>query len=91
MESYVGKVTVAGQVTLPKKLRNLLGIEEGSLVEFVLIGDALVLRKLRGDRDLLLKVRAKIRKSGITKKQVLTLVEEVAAEEWKGTYDTSIR
>ncbi|MFQ6106497.1 MAG: AbrB/MazE/SpoVT family DNA-binding domain-containing protein, partial [Thermoplasmata archaeon] len=85
------KVTVAGQVTLPKKLRDHLGIEEGTLVEFVSMGNAVVLRKLRGDRDFLRKVRAKIKKSGLTKKQVLRLVEEAAAEEWKGTYDSDIR
>jgi AbrB family looped-hinge helix DNA binding protein len=86
MDSYVGKVTGAGQITLPKKLRELLGIEEGTLIEFVSMGDAVVLRKLRGDEDLLRRIRAKIRKSGISKDRVLRVVEDAAAEEWKAAH-----
>ncbi|HEX2705555.1 MAG TPA: AbrB/MazE/SpoVT family DNA-binding domain-containing protein [Candidatus Lustribacter sp.] len=36
-----------GQVTIPKPLRDALGLEPGSEVEVVLAGDALLLRKFR--------------------------------------------
>ena len=37
-------VTSKGQVTIPKKLRQRLGIREGSRIEFSLVGDHVVMR-----------------------------------------------
>lgn len=33
---YVGKMTSKGQTTVPKEVRDFLGLEEGTLVEWVL-------------------------------------------------------
>ncbi|MGD9702334.1 MAG: AbrB/MazE/SpoVT family DNA-binding domain-containing protein [Acidimicrobiia bacterium] len=49
------KVTEKGQVTIPKDIRDALGIGEGTEVEFERAGDEIVLRKVvdgptRGDR-----------------------------------------
>ncbi len=41
-------VTEKGQVTIPKALRDELGIGPGSEVEFEAAGDALLLRKVGG-------------------------------------------
>jgi AbrB family looped-hinge helix DNA binding protein len=46
----VSRVSEKGQVTLPKPLRDALGIRTGERVEFELVGDAIRLRK-RPDRD----------------------------------------
>jgi AbrB family looped-hinge helix DNA binding protein len=40
-----GKVTTKGQVTIPLEIRDRLGIHPGSVVEFELVDDAVVLRK----------------------------------------------
>ena len=37
-------VTSKGQVTIPKPLRQLLGLRRGSKVEFVLVGDRVEMR-----------------------------------------------
>lgn len=37
-------VTSKGQVTIPKELRQKLGIRQGSRIEFALVGDQVVLR-----------------------------------------------
>ena len=42
------RVTEKGQVTIPKELRDELGITEGTEVVFEHAGDALVLRKVPG-------------------------------------------
>lgn len=42
---YFVKVTRKGQVTIPKSLREALGIREGDLVEVSLEGDRVVLSK----------------------------------------------
>ena len=40
----VTSVTSKGQVTIPKALRQLLGIRQGSRIEFSLVGDHVVMR-----------------------------------------------
>ena len=40
----VTSVTSKGQVTIPKPLRQLLGLRQGSKVEFVLVGDHVEMR-----------------------------------------------
>ncbi|HYI61982.1 MAG TPA: AbrB/MazE/SpoVT family DNA-binding domain-containing protein [Acidimicrobiales bacterium] len=43
------KVTEKGQVTIPKDLRDAMGIGAGSDVEFEREGDTIVVRKRNGD------------------------------------------
>jgi AbrB family looped-hinge helix DNA binding protein len=45
-------VTSKGQVTIPKQLRQRLGLRQGSKVEFVLIGDRVELRIVSTPADL---------------------------------------
>ncbi len=40
-----GKVTTKGQVTIPREIRDRLGIHPGSTVEFTVDGDVVRLRK----------------------------------------------
>ena len=40
----VTSVTSKGQVTIPKELRQRLGIRQGSRIEFSLVGDQVVMR-----------------------------------------------
>ena len=43
------RVTTKGQVTIPKEIRDRLGIEAGSEVEFVVSGDVVTLVALEDD------------------------------------------
>ncbi len=45
-------VTSKGQVTIPKPLRQQLGLRQGSKVEFVLIGDHVEMRVVSTPADL---------------------------------------
>lgn len=45
----MGKVTEKGQVTIPKELRDRLGIGAGSEVAFERSGDTLVIRKMSNE------------------------------------------
>ncbi len=47
---YVSKVTRAGQISIPKALRDALGIEEDYVV-IEHLGDTLLLRKIKSIRD----------------------------------------
>jgi antitoxin PrlF len=42
------RVTEKGQVTIPKEIRDALGIDAGTEVEFERSGDTVVVRKARG-------------------------------------------
>lgn len=45
-------VTSKGQVTIPKPLRQQLGLRQGSKVEFVLVGDRVEMRVVSRPADL---------------------------------------
>ncbi len=47
MISVVGNVSTKGQVTLPAKMREKLGIKPGDRVAFVIEDDAIVVRRSR--------------------------------------------
>jgi AbrB family looped-hinge helix DNA binding protein len=47
----VTSVTSKGQVTIPKEIRQQLGIRAGSQIEFVLVGDHVELRVRSTPRD----------------------------------------
>ncbi len=44
-----GRVTTKGQITIPLEIRDRLGIQPGSVVEFEIQDDAVVVRKRRDD------------------------------------------
>lgn len=83
VESYISKVTTAGQVTLPKEIRTLLGLDTNSYVEFDKIGNAIILRKLKAEEDMLKEIRRKVKKSGITREQLAKIIKETSRKTWK--------
>lgn len=40
-----GRVTTKGQITIPLEIRDRLGIQPGSVVDFEIAGDAVLVRK----------------------------------------------
>lgn len=48
----ITSVTSKGQVTIPKPLRQQLGLRQGSKVEFVLVGDHVEMRVISTPADL---------------------------------------
>ena len=53
VESYIRKVTSAGQLTLPKRILKGLGLKGSEYVEVSFVGKAVVIRRLCGEDELL--------------------------------------
>ncbi|MEE9116316.1 MAG: AbrB/MazE/SpoVT family DNA-binding domain-containing protein [Thermoplasmata archaeon] len=87
MATYVGKVTSAGQITIPKKVREVLELSEEDLVEFRQIGDAVLMQKMKVSKSSLKAIRAKIRRMGMTRERVEEIVEEVRKEMWSERWE----
>jgi AbrB family looped-hinge helix DNA binding protein len=84
-EAYVCKVTSVGQVTLPKEVREKLGVAEDDYVIIEKIGETYFIKKLHGEKQLLERVRAKVKKSGITRERLREIVEEETQVSWEET------
>ena len=70
------QVTSKGQVTVPVEIREQLGIQPGTEVEFEVAGDTVVLRKVQGSRrrgrSIIARMRGKATVS-MTTEEILAL------------------
>ncbi len=82
---YVSKLTSAGQLTIPKKIRRKLGLRGASFVVLDEVGDVVLLRRLEADEDTLRILRNKFRKTGLTRTRVNEIVERERGKLWKQT------
>jgi len=74
-----GRVTTKGQVTIPLEIRDRLGIQPGSVVEFELQDEAVVIRKRRdgGGRGTALVERLRgAATSGLSTDEIMRLTRE---------------
>lgn len=91
MESYISKVTTAGQLTLPKKIRKALGLGGQDYVEVALVGRTAVIRRLREDEEFLDAIARKVKKTGMTRARMRELLDEVKKDAWKKRYREAVR
>jgi len=91
VESYISKVTSAGQLTLPSKIRKALGLKGSEYVEVALLGQAVVIRRLREEDEVLETIRRKVKKSGLTRARLQQLVDEARHTTWKKRYREAVR
>jgi len=91
VESYVSKVTDAGQLTLPKKIRKALGLEGRDYVEVALVGRTAVIRRLHEEEELLKAISRKVKKTGLTRGRMKELLDEVKKDAWKKRYREAVR
>ena len=82
-EAYVVKVSSVGQVTLPKEVREELGINRDDYVVIEKIGRTYFIKKLDGDKDLLERIRERVKKSGITRERLEEIVEGESRDAWE--------
>jgi len=80
---YVSKVTSAGQLTIPKKIRDRLRLRASSLVVLDEVGDVVVLRPLEADEESLKILRRRFRKTGLTRARVNEIVQRERARLWQ--------
>lgn len=50
MEVSIGSVTTKGQITIPKEIREALGLREGDKVIFMIEGERVVIRKVSEEK-----------------------------------------
>jgi AbrB family looped-hinge helix DNA binding protein len=82
-EAYVSKVTSVGQITLPKEVREELGIGKDDYIIIEKIGETYFIKKFQGEKRLLKLVRKRIKKSGITRERLQEIVEEESQAVWQ--------
>lgn len=87
----MSKVSSAGQVTLPKRIREGLRLRKDSYVVLDRMGNAVLIRKLEADRDTIAKIRIKVRKTGLSRKRVQQIVGEAIGGVWEETYAKGLR
>lgn len=83
MSGYVSKVTSAGQITIPKDLRETLDLNDDDFVEFTQVGDAVLMQKLKASKGKVDAIRKKIRRSGMTKERIEEIVEGTRRQLWR--------
>lgn len=84
-EAYISKVTSVGQITLPKEVRDELGIGQDDYVVIEKIGDTYLIKKFQGEKRLLALIREKVKKSGVTRRRLQEIVEEESKAAWEKT------
>ena len=83
--AYVSKLTSAGQLTIPKQIRERLGLRASSLVVLDEVGDVILLRRFEADEEALRLLRKNMKKTGLTKARVNEIVERERTKLWKET------
>ncbi|HMK83003.1 MAG TPA: AbrB/MazE/SpoVT family DNA-binding domain-containing protein [Candidatus Bathyarchaeia archaeon] len=83
--SYVSRVTSAGQLTIPKKIRQRLGLRGASFVVLDEAENVILLRPFEADEETLKILRRKFKKTGLTKAHVSAIVERERTKHWKET------
>ena len=72
MKTITGEIKAKGQLTVPKKIRDMLKIEEGQAVTFLAIGDSVIISPKRLDADETRRqIRRIVRDSGLTEEALL--------------------
>ena len=85
----IAEIKARGQLTIPKKIREMSHIEEGSVVTILPIGDSLIITPKRLELD---EARRQLRKlvkaSGVTVEELIEGLKEERTELFKETYGT---
>jgi AbrB family looped-hinge helix DNA binding protein len=86
-KAAIAEIKARGQLTIPKKIREMSQIEEGNVVSILSIGDSLIITPKRLELD---EVRRQLKKlvkaSGLTLEELIEGLKEERAELFKETY-----
>ena len=73
MKTMTGEIKAKGQLTVPKKIRDMLKLEEGQAVTFLAIGDSVIISPKRLDLDEARRqIRRIVKESGLTEEAILS-------------------
>ena len=83
----IAEIKARGQLTIPKKIREMSHIEEGNVVSILPIGDSLIITPKRLELD---EARRQLRKlvkaSGLTIEELIEGLKEERTELFEETY-----
>lgn len=86
-KTATAEIKARGQLTIPKKIREMSNMEEGSVVSIVPVGDSLVITPKRIELD---EARRQVRKllkaSGLTIGELIEGLKEQRDELYRETY-----
>ncbi len=86
-KTAVAEIKSRGQLTIPKKIRDMSHLEEGQVVSIIPVGDSVIITPKRLELD---EARRQIRKivkaSGLSEKELLSGLKEEREKLYKETY-----
>lgn len=92
IKSTVAEIKARGQLTIPKKIRDVSRLEEGQLVSIIPVGDSVIVTPQRLELD---EARRQIKKilkgSGLSASEVLAGLDEERETLFQETYGKSGR
>lgn len=87
VKTAVAEIKSRGQLTIPKKIRDISHLEEGQVVSIILVGDSVIITPKRLELD---EARRQIRRimkaSGLSEEELLTGLKEEREKLYKETY-----
>ena len=87
VKTAVAEIKSRGQLTIPKKIRDMSHLEEGQVVSIIPVGDSVIITPKRLELD---EARRQIRKiikaSGLSEEELLTGLKEEREKLYKETY-----
>lgn len=87
IKTAIAEIKSRGQLTIPKKIRDMSHLEEGQVVSIIPLGDSVIITPKRLELD---EARRQIRKivkaSGISAEELLTGLKEEREKLYKETY-----
>lgn len=87
IKTAIAEIKSRGQLTIPKKIRQVSNLEEGQIVSIIPVGDSVIVTPKRLELD---EARRQIRKimkaSGLSDKELLKGLSAEREALYKGTY-----
>jgi bifunctional DNA-binding transcriptional regulator/antitoxin component of YhaV-PrlF toxin-antitoxin module len=87
-KAVIAEVKARGELTIPKKIREMSHIEEGNVVSILPVGDSLIITpKILELDEARRQLRKLLKTSGLTVEELIEGVKEERAELFKEKYD----
>jgi len=86
-KTAVAEIKSRGQLTIPKKIRDISHLEEGQVVSIIPVGDSVIITPKRLELDEARRqIRRIIKASGLSEKELLSGLKEEREKLYKETY-----
>ena len=87
IKPYIGEIKSRGQLTIPKKIREMSHLEEGQMVSIIPVGDSIIITTKRLELD---EARRELRKiikaSGLSTEDLVAGIKEERERLYQETY-----